>query len=168
METFQLFKAILETLSYIAVVLGIPIAVVEYKRTKKKEQLDRDYGTYNALDDKFIEFQKLCLQYPYLDVFHLSDEKPVALTGQQIKEELIALTWLISIFERAFLMYSHASNEAKEKQKPGWDMYINEYCKRKNFIAAWNKAGGAFDTEFVKYIEDTIKTLANAKDSKQG
>lgn len=163
MTNIILLKDIFELLSYIAVVGGIPLALYNYIRTKKKEQLDRDYGTYNALDEKYIEFQKLCLQYPYLDVFDVQDVNPVKLNEQQKKEELIAFTMLFSIFERAFLMYYDASDIIKKKQWSGWNEYIREYCSRDNFKSAWRISRTTFDTDYQNFMERTIQASNKEK-----
>ncbi|MEM2089827.1 MAG: hypothetical protein QXL88_01915, partial [Candidatus Pacearchaeota archaeon] len=113
LETIRL---LLEILSYIVIILGIPWAIYEFLENKRRERIEREYGTYDALDEKFIEFQNLCLQYPYLDVFDLPDKNPVKLNERQKKEELIAFSILFSIFERAFLMYYNQPSEIRKRQ----------------------------------------------------
>ncbi|MEJ5995800.1 hypothetical protein WG904_15320 [Pedobacter sp. Du54] len=53
------------------VILGLPLAYIQYRRVKKKEKSDREYRTYHALDEKYLEFQKLCLDHPYLNIFDI-------------------------------------------------------------------------------------------------
>lgn len=138
---------------------------LQVKETKKNnditkqryKELEKEYLTYNALDEKYIEFQKLCLDHPYLDVFDIKDANPKQLNPQQQKEELIAFTMLFSIFERAFIMYEKQDPEIREEQWRGWDEYIHAYCKRKNFVAAWKISGSTFDERFAKYMEKIMK-----------
>ncbi len=66
----MLLKDILEMLSYIATILGIPLALLLFWDEKRKERRDREYGTYDALDNKYIEFLQLLLEYPHLDVYY--------------------------------------------------------------------------------------------------
>ncbi len=96
----------LEALTRFVVIIGIPLGLIQAWWRYRKEQKSREYGTYNALDERYIDFQRLCLTHPYLDVFDVPDTAPAALNPVQKKEELIAFTLLFSIFERAFLMYS--------------------------------------------------------------
>ena len=98
------------------VILGSPLAYFQYIRTSRKERRDREYGTYNALDEKYLEFQKLCLEHPYLNIFDIPDKEPQKLNEKQEKEELILLTMLFSIFERAYLLYSDQTSAIKKKQ----------------------------------------------------
>ena len=93
------------------VIIGFPLGLIRYFNTKKREQKDREYGTYNALDDKYVEYQLLCLKYPYLDIFDVKDTNSIKLDEKQKKEELIVFTILLSIFERAYLMYSDKSKK---------------------------------------------------------
>ncbi|MGQ7856639.1 hypothetical protein ACUN24_20570 [Pedobacter sp. WC2501] len=160
----------LDAVGKIIVILGLPLAYIQYRRTKKKEKRDREYGTYNALDEKYLEFQKLCLEHPYLNIFDIPDKNPKKLDEKQQKEELILLTMLFSIFERAYLLYSDQYSEIKKKQWIGWDSYIRSYCERDNFLRAWDISGNTFDTDFELYMNEYIssgKKSSTAKSSSE-
>jgi len=147
------YKDVLESLSYIALLVGIPFGIYQYYRAKKREQLDREYGTYNSLDEKYLEFLNLCFQHPQLNIFDIPDETPDKVDTQQLKQELIAFTILFSILERAFLMYHDQSTEIKRKQWSGWEEYIGDYCLRENFRSAWLINGKSFDLDYQSYME---------------
>jgi hypothetical protein len=150
------FIAYLDVIDKLVVILGLPIAFIQYFRTKRKEKRDREYGTYNALDEKYLEFQKLCLGHPYLNIFDIPDAHPNKLDEKQVKEELILFTMLFSIFERAYLLYSDQYSDIKKKQWLGWDDYIRSFCQRDNFLRAWEISGNTFDTDFESYMEKVI------------
>ena len=155
-QTQSEWKDIFELLSYMTVVFGGPVAIFQYRRAKHKEQQDREYGTYNALDEKYLQFQTMCFEHPELDIFDVPDRSPKPLSEEQAKQELIAFTQLISIFERAFLMYHDQSTKIKRAQWTGWDEYIRHYCQRQNFIYAWEMNGTTFDLDFENYMETII------------
>ncbi len=163
--SFQQLKDFFDLLSHMVVVLGVPAGLFQYYRTVKKEQQDRDYGTYNALDEKYIEYEKMCVEHPYLDVFDIPDQVPVKLTDPQKKEELIAFTILFSIFERACLMYKDDSTAIKQRQWSGWEEYIRRFCKRENFRRAWDTSGNTFDTTFQDYMAKRLSELQSAPTS---
>jgi len=151
------WKDIFELLSYVTVVLGLPAAIVQYRRSKLREQADREYGTYNALDEKYMEFQRICFDHPELDIFDIADANPQALDEEKRKQELISFTMLISIFERAYLMYHDQSNKVKAAQWTGWDEYIRSYAERANFRNAWEVSGETFDRNFENYVEGIME-----------
>jgi len=163
MNYFLMVKDICEVLSYLAVIVGIPIAIHQYRQAKKKEQADREYGTYNALDEKYLEYQSICLEHPELDIFDIGDSTAPTLSEQQKKEELIAFTFLFSIFERAYLMYNDQSTRVKKRQWSGWEEYIESYCKRDNFRRAWQTSGNTFDSEFQKYMKKQLRSLKDSR-----
>lgn len=68
METFAQY---LEIATFIITILGVPFAIFMYLDEQKSQRAEREYGTYDALDDKYIELQQLCLQYPKLDILIL-------------------------------------------------------------------------------------------------
>lgn len=155
MELLTNFFALL---SYITVILGIPIGLYQLVRSSKKEQREREEAVYHALDEKYLDFQRLCLQYPYLDIFDVPDNKAVALTEQQKKEELILFTWLFSLFERAYVLHDERDSQKLQKQWLGWKDYIYSYCQRKNFRSAWEISGQTFDPRFQLFMDEMIKS----------
>jgi len=150
----QWFLEHLDQFTKLAVVFGIPVGLTQFWLKVRQERRDRDYGTYNALDEKYIEFQQLCLAHPYLDVFDVPDQNPIALTPEQEKQELVAFTLLFSIIERAFLMYADRSARARAKQWTGWETYLLSYCRRSNFRKAWQISGFTFDADFQARMAD--------------
>lgn len=156
-DSFRYWKDVLEACSFLVVLLGVPIGVLQYVQAVKREQIDREYGTYNALDEKFIEFQNLCLTHPDLDIFDVPDKTPGTLTAEQKKKELIAFTILLSIFERAYLMYHDQATILKQKQWTGWDEYIQDFCNRENFKRAYRESVATYDKDFEQYIRRFIE-----------
>lgn len=150
---------VLEALSYLTVIVGFPIAIYQYRRNARKEQNDREYGTYNALDEKYIEFLRLCYDSPELDVFDIPDQNPKPLNEGEKKKELVAYTMLFSIFERAFLMYHDQSDVLRQRQWSGWLQFIQHYCSRENFRRAWTASGATFDTQFQHFMSTEMQCL---------
>jgi hypothetical protein len=161
-------KDFLELASYFAVILGVLIALREYHSATRKEQEDRASATYNEVDDKYIEYQMLCLEHPAFDVWDVPDPGPPrTLTREQEKQERQLFTVLFATFERAFLMYTDPDTPTKLKneQWTGWDGYIVSYGKRENFRAAWSRSGTTFDTKFQHYMEGVMRDSAAAEQS---
>ncbi len=152
-------KPLQEFIGFLVVVIGLPIALITYIDAKAKERKEREYGTYNALDDRFVQFEKICLENPDLDVFDVPDAHPKVLDDTQKKKEVIIFTILFAIFERAYTMYKDQSTEFRRKQWSGWDDYIKQYCKRPNCRAAWKQSGQTFDTEFQGYMKGVMESV---------
>ncbi len=162
--TYQTVSDCLEIANKCVVLLGLPLAYFQYRKNVKKERRDREYGTYNALDEKYLEFQKLCLDHPNLNIFDIPDSEDKILTKKETKEELILFTMLFSIFERAYLLYSDQNTSIKKKQWNGWDSYIRTYCERDNFLYAWEISGSTFDTDFERYMKGIISERLKSQD----
>ena len=149
-------KDFLEVLATIVVLGGVPFGLYKYVDAVKKEQRDREHGTYNALDEKYIMYQEVCLKNPKLDIFDIPDAQPASLNPEEKKKEVIAFTILMSIFERSFLMYSDKSDSIKEQQWQGWEEYITKFASRDNFKKAWEISGETFDTRFEEFMNGVI------------
>jgi hypothetical protein len=149
-------KDFAEFLSYVAFSLGIPAALFEYARQARSERRERELAIYDSLDEGFIEFQKLCLEYPYLDIADIPDERPQELDELQQKQEYTALLILFSLFERAYVMEIDNPTKVTMAQWIGWDRVIRAYFQRKNVIAAWQRVGEWFDPRFMEYMTTIV------------
>lgn len=146
----------IDVLNKFIVLVGVPIAIFQFGWKIYRERKDRAYGTFDALDDRYIEFEMLCLQHPELDVFDLPDASPKVLSPLEAKQELAAFLILLSIFERAYLMYRQQPTRLASRQWKGWETHINDYCMRVNFRRAWKSCGASFDGEFEKFMKSKI------------
>ena len=147
----------LEMATYLITILGLPFALYIYINEQKAQRAEREYGTYDALDDKYIELQQLCIQYPKLDIFDTPFVNPNTLTEEEQKQEEALLLIRISIFERAFLMYQREAAQAKANQWQGWEIDILEWLERKNFKLIWDEQKLYYDKTFVQHF-DNLKT----------
>ena len=143
---------------YIALGLTGPIALIGYLQAKRKEEQQKEDGTYHALDEKYLEYQKLCLRHPELDVFDYPSPRTGPVTEEIKKKELIMFTILVSIFERAFIMYRGQSERVRERQWKGWEQYIEQFCQRPNFREAWKVIGEMFDADFHEFVQTKFLT----------
>lgn len=144
---------VLDVVLKVTQLIGIPVAIYLYFINKERERLDREYGTYDELDDKYIEYLRLCLEHPDLDVADIPRPATPPLNSDQQHREFVIFSILISIMERAFLMYADKSNSIRRKQWAGWDAYIRDWGGRPNFKRALPTLRTQFDERFLKYLE---------------
>ena len=149
----ELLHHYLEMATFVITIFGVPVAMIIYLNEQKLQRDEREYGTYDALDEKYIELQQLCLEYSGLDIFDTPYETPKKLTEEQEKQEEAILLIRISIFERAYLMYQKASTKATRDQWEGWDIEIKEWLERKNFRKIWDIHGQYYDKAFFQYLD---------------
>jgi hypothetical protein len=149
----------LEILSYLVVVLGVPVAVYQHVIAKRAERLDRERTIFEAAWTSYVDFERLCLEYPDLDVFDVPDAEPVALTPLQRKQELIALSMLFSVFERAFLLYAERPTAASGRQWREWEVHIDGYLCRENVLRAWRIGESDYDPRFTAYVQERLRQL---------
>jgi hypothetical protein len=145
--------SVFELASYIVVVLGVPIGLFQYYRATVRKRREREARVFDAVSASYLDFQRTCLQYPYLDVFDIPDPSPAALTPTQQKEELIAFSILFAIFERAYLLCLENMTPITHGQWRGWDQHVRGYFRRENFRRAWYAGeGGSYDPRFTDYM----------------
>jgi hypothetical protein len=167
--TFADIKSISELVSSVMVIVGIPLSVFKYWQSKNREKRESEYSTYDIVDDKYVAFQNLCFQFPKLDIGPTANATPITLNAEEKKQEMIAFTILLSLFERTYLMYASQSTRLKKNQWPGWEGYLKNYCCRENFQDAWKLYGYSYDATFQLYMGDLMKKcVLSAAQSGQG
>ncbi len=159
---FSQLMELLELGSYITVILGVPVGLHQYMQAKRREREEQERRVFDAVSASYVEFQQLCLERPYLEVFDIPDEHPVTLTPAQAKEELIAFAVLFSIFERAYLLYADRPTPIMDAQRREWDTHIREYFRRPNFRRAWSLGASSYDPRFVSYMSDIEQRVSPA------
>jgi len=149
----------LEVTTFIITILGFPAAIFIYLTEQRTLRTEREYGTFDTLDEKYIEIQQLCLEHPELDIFDTPYDSPRQLTEEQKKQEEAILLIRISIFERAFLMYQQTTSQSKKDQWAGWEVEIEEWFSRENFKATWSEHGPYFDKSFYDHFNHNMTNI---------
>jgi hypothetical protein len=153
---------VLEALSYLVTILGVPGAVYLFWNELRQQRRARESEAYNTLAEKYGEYIKLCLDRPELDTFEWSASEHAE--DADIRRERMMMTYLMTLFERAYFMYRDQSPAFRRRQWAGWEEYIDEWCTRPAFRRAWELYGRMFDTDFIAYLSGRVRlAAANAR-----
>lgn len=139
----------LQLIAHLITIAGVPVAIYLFYSEKLKERREREEQTFSELDDKYVEFMQLCLEYPDADVFETEKESP---TDAQLNNEHALFAVLISLFERASVMFKGQHSDFRKRQWNGWVLFMESYARRKSFRRVWDAIGEQFDTEFVAFL----------------
>jgi hypothetical protein len=130
----------LQVFAHLTTIAGVPTGIWLYYTEKQKEReagekerKAREEKTFDELDDKYVEFMQLCLQHTDVDVFDppLGDEYNP--NPAQLRAEHALFAILISLFERAFVMFEYQELAFRQRQWDGWESLMKAYCYRKAF-----------------------------------
>lgn len=142
-------KEHLEALSYIATIVGIPIALFIFWSEKRKERRAREVEAYVRSTDRYIQYLTLCLQYPETKTFD-----PDTIDRGIETPRLIMFCILICVFETAFLsLRRNAPRQIQKRQWKGWEHYITMWAGQQDFIKTWDIIGVDFDSDFQVYMK---------------
>jgi hypothetical protein len=153
METIT---AITQIIYYVALSIAGPLAVIAYLKERKTARQAKEYETYNELDNRFYEYQKLALQYYDLDILDVPNNDPSLAFDKKRKQEMVAFSILFSLFERAFLMFSNQADTFRQKQWSGWKHFLNDFIRRESVRTAWRLSKETYDTDFQKFMDRKI------------
>ena len=138
-------------------VLGIVLALMQYRSNSLKEQRDKDVAAYLGTNDRYLEFLNACLAHPQADAFDIPWSESAGKQRLISREELILFTIFLSICERAVFLYRDANTELKRRQLAGWEEMLTNYAKREKFREAWSIVGREWDTAFKHYVDKRIE-----------
>lgn len=152
------FSLLSDLLANLATFLGIPLAIILFMNEKQKERHEREYETYNSLDDKYLDFMKLLIDNPDIDFFQLTN-KDIEEYQTEKRIRLISLfEYFISLLERSFLLYSDRDSEMKKLQWSGWVKYIEDCASKQGFQTMWKELGrGYYDERFCQFLETILE-----------
>lgn len=151
---FQEVRDWFELLSYLAAIIGIPLAIYTYYRGKQSEQRLREKEALFTSHTLYVDYLKLCLENPDLNTYNTPDGRTL---DEIQKKELIIFEILFTYLESAYLYYADQSDAIRRKQWKGWEEYIKDFSGKENFMKAWNVLSGQFDEDFMKFMNDHLR-----------
>jgi hypothetical protein len=159
MESLQFWVHIATIVAGVATSLGVPIGIALFRREKRRERRDREYGTYDALNNDYISYLKLVMEKPHLGLY-IGVDHPPNLGPTDHVQQAAMFEIIVSMLERSFLLYSDLSSKVKEEQWIGWHEYIRMWCENPTFRQLWEQmgSGSQYAVGFVNYVNDEMKT----------
>ncbi len=156
-----------ERLVPLATLVSVAIAVALFVQGRQHDREARDKEaarereqrvteSFNALDDKYIDYVKLCLQHPDLDVYDTPLPHAAPLGPERKRQEAMMFAILLSVMERSYLMYRDQQDAFKSDEWHAWDTYIHRWAVRQNFADEWKRSRTEYDSAFQKYIDDLL------------
>ena len=152
-------KDLAQIIYYIALSVAGPFALIEYFKAKKRERLQKEYDTYDELDNRFFDYQKLALEHYDLDILDVPNNDPSLAFDKKRKQEIVAYSILFSLFQRAFLMFRSQHEDIRQKQWSGWKLFLNVFIRRPSVRAAWQLSKTTYDSDFQAFMDAKIAAV---------
>jgi hypothetical protein len=159
-------KDVAQIIYYLTLSVAGPLALIEYFKAKKRDRLANEYKIYDELNNRFFEYQKIALEYYDLDILDVPNDDPSLSFDKKRKQEMVAYAILFSLFERAYLMFSHQAEAFQLRQWSGWKHFLNDFIRRESVRTAWQLSKGTYDTDFQKFMDAKIAELQSAASSR--
>jgi hypothetical protein len=155
-----------ELLSFIALIIGAPVAVfdlhvheAESAENSKKERVEAASKLYRDVDQRYVEFMKICLEHPRLDCYSvsLSGLQPPLSETEKLQQKIL-YSALTDVFEVAYVEYNRreVTDEVRKFYKAqwgGWDSYIKKFLRRPAYRKTWLEIRDEYDEGLVAYMD---------------
>lgn len=165
-------KKIIEIIAFIAAIVSAKVAYDEHLDNIRKEQAALAEKVYRDVDERYVDFIKLCIEHPRLDCYSAPRKdrlKPPLSEDEKYQQKLLFVA-LTDVFEVAYVQYFKTTAipeelrvEFHEKQWPGWEVYIKKFMSRTSYRKVWIDIREEYDSDFVGYIEKLNETLVSDK-----
>jgi hypothetical protein len=147
---------IMELLSYLVTVVGLPLAILTFVLEQRKERQNEEEEIFQRLSDEYREFLKLVLDNSDLHLLRREGVR-TELTEEQKERRLAIFGILISLFERAYLLvYEEKMDKQTRRMWQSWEDYMREWVRRSDFRDALPELLEGEDEEFTRYISELM------------
>lgn len=148
-----------ELLSYIVTVVGLPLAILTFVLEQRKERENEDEEVYQQLADNYMDFLKLVMANPDLQLRTKCEISPM--TPDQEERKLVLFEILISLFERAYLLAYEDNMSGKQLRRwMSWEDYMREWCSREDFRQMLPRLLQGEDADFAAHISQIAQQVA--------
>lgn len=146
------FFGILEALSYIVTILGLPLAIGVFIYEQGKQRQNEQHALHRMLSEEYDGFLKLSLDHSDLLLIRRDAPRPT-LTEEQRERRHILFSILISVFEKAYIII-HDQRMTKDTARlwSSWEDDMLEWCARDDFREALPQLLEREDDEFSDHI----------------
>jgi hypothetical protein len=164
-------KDLLEALSYLAALLGIPIFLFTFISNIRRERREADMNAFAEADARYHDWNMAIMSYPHLDVsWYQNGVRRNDLTEEERHQQDLLFEILTRIIERAFLVYRMSSSSVRHSQWSGWDQFATDYCAKPNYRDWWfggktsvGDVSTQFDRDFERYMNGKFAQLGIGK-----
>lgn len=144
-------RHILEILSSISVIIGVPLAIFIFVYEQRKERTNEEDEIHQMLADGYPDFLKLTLEHPDLKL--QSKHATLGLDEEQTERMVTLFAILVALFERAYLVaYDDNMPSRKARHWASWEDFMREWCRREDFRNVLPALLPGEDPEFAIYI----------------
>ena len=154
---------LLEGLSYLVTVIGLPFGIWVYLRDQRKERKNEEEEVYVRLSDQYADFLRLVLKNADLQL--TTRNAPCAqLSDEQKERRMVLFEILVALFERAYiLVYEPDMDKDEARLWASWEDYMREWCRRADFREALPSLLSGEDPDFAAYITRLSDEAAAAR-----
>jgi hypothetical protein len=144
---------LLEALSYLVTIVGLPFGIWVYLRDQEKERKNEEEEVYVRLSDQYAAFLQLVLTNADLQLT-TRDALAAPPTPEQQERRMVLFEILVALFERAYiLVYEDKMDKEEARLWASWEDYMREWCRRPDFREALPALLSGEDPGFATYIQ---------------
>ena len=136
-----------EFLSYVATVVGIPMALFVFMFEERKQRQAAQEEIYDKLMEHYSRIQEKLFEHPELD----QHDAPLP-DAEAARRQYILYEMVVSLFERSFILLAGERDPAYRRMWNSWEDYIGEWTARPNFRAALPRLIKGEDPDFAAYL----------------
>jgi len=149
-----------EFLSYVATVVGIPMAIILWAVEQRKERANEHEETYREYTNDYKDILQILIDNPEID----HHDQPITHDDKKEEKQLLQkqrrfYETLISVFESAFIVLYGDRDDKYQRMWNSWEDYIKEWLAKNNFRQELPRLLQGEDAEFCQYVGDLHRKM---------
>jgi hypothetical protein len=150
------FDAALNLAQTAVLVATVGVMIWQARESRRVSQIDR----YHALNEHYIEFVKLCLEHPELEIDDLDEFAATHKLDAKGRAQMVTGELLLCIWEHAF--DSWKTGFLSGDQWRAWDGWIHLYIGLKLTRDQWTYMADDYGPEFSVYVKEVAAEMGIA------
>jgi hypothetical protein len=154
-------RDVLDVISSIALILGLPFAIFAFVLDRRKARENEISEIYINLGDSYFDFVSMTLTAPDPNVWEKQDN--VGLSSRDIGQKWAMFEALVSIFERAYIFsYDRGKTGENSRNWRPWESRMREWCLRDDFSEWLPDLVADEDPDFARHILELCRVARQA------
>lgn len=152
---------VLQAISSIMLILGLPFAVLAFVLDRRKARQNEISEIYINLGDSYFDFVRMTLSAPDANIWEKHDN--LDLNSREIGQKWALFEALVSLFERAYIFsYDAGKTGDNARNWRPWETSMREWCARADFSEWLPDLVADEDPDFARYILELCRLVREA------
>jgi hypothetical protein len=126
--------------------VGVAIYVIRLEERRRSNQ-----AVYERIGAEWVEFLRHAFDHPEHDPMNIEVTRGGSVSADETRRTALNALFATMV-GRAWLAYRDQPEPVRANRWSGWELFLERWARRPDFVDFWRQYGGEYDVEFVSYV----------------